>query len=94
VLCPGDAYDRSPCGTGTSAKLACLHADGALRPGETWRQESVTGSVFEASYTLDRAAQHRIVPRITGSAYITGESALVFDEDDPLRWGMLRHDAS
>jgi 4-hydroxyproline epimerase len=94
VLCPGNAYDRSPCGTGTSAKLACLHADGALRPGETWRQESVTGSVFEASYTLDRAAQDRIVPRITGSAYITGESTLVFDEDDPLRWGMPRHDAS
>ena len=94
VLCPGNAYDRSPCGTGTSAKLACLHADGALRPGETWRQESVTGSVFDASFTLDAAAPGRIVPRITGSAYVTGESALVFDEDDPLRWGMAHHDAS
>ncbi len=49
VLCPGGAYDRSPCGTGTSAKLACLAADGKLRPGEVWRQESILGSVFEAS---------------------------------------------
>jgi len=94
VLCPGNAYDRSPCGTGTSAKLACLHADGALRPGDTWRQESVTGSVFEASFTLDGDAPGRIVPRITGSAYVTGESALVFDEDDPLCWGLPQQDAS
>src|SRR5262249_8009020 len=47
VLCPGKAYDRSPCGTGTSAKLACLAADGKLKPGQVWRQESIVGSVFE-----------------------------------------------
>ncbi|HEX6795845.1 MAG TPA: proline racemase family protein [Casimicrobiaceae bacterium] len=88
VLCPGDAYDRSPCGTGTSAKLACLSARGELDPGETWRQESVIGTVFEASYaTTDRG---RVLPRITGSAYVTAESTLIFDDDDPLRDGIAR----
>lgn len=88
VLCPGNAYDRSPCGTGTSAKLACLHADGRLQPGATWRQESVIGTVFEASYALDAAHPGSVLPHITGSAYITGESTLLFDEADPLRWGV------
>src|SRR5439155_13884841 len=64
VLCPGKAYDRSPCGTGTSAKLACLFADGKLKPGEIWRQESIIGSVFEASYSH---RDGRILPRITGT---------------------------
>src|SRR6185312_9362848 len=86
VLCPGDAYDRSPCGTGTSAKLACLSARGELAPGETWRQESVIGTVFEASYAS--AEQGRVLPRITGSAYVTAESTLIFDDDDPLRFGI------
>jgi 4-hydroxyproline epimerase len=86
VLCPGGAYDRSPCGTGTSAKLACLAADGRLRPGDVWRQESVTGSVFEAAYTRDGAG--RILPRITGAAHVTGEATLLLDERDPLRWGI------
>jgi 4-hydroxyproline epimerase len=86
VLCPGDAYDRSPCGTGTSAKLACLHARGELAPGETWRQESVIGTVFEATYARGEAG--RVLPRITGSAYITAESTLIFDDDDPLRFGI------
>ena len=49
VLCPGKAYDRSPCGTGTSAKLACLYADGKLKPGQVWRQESIVGSIFEGT---------------------------------------------
>ena len=88
VLCPGDAYDRSPCGTGTSAKLACLHANGELRPGETWRQESVIGTVFEASFTLDETDSTRVLPRITGSAYVTAEATLIFDEADPLCWGI------
>jgi 4-hydroxyproline epimerase len=88
VLCPGDAYDRSPCGTGTSAKLACLHADGKLRPGEVWRQESVTGSVFLGRFTIDADHPGRIVPEITGTAYITGESTLLIDERDPLAWGL------
>jgi 4-hydroxyproline epimerase len=86
VLCPGNAYDRSPCGTGTSAKLACLHARGELEPGETWRQESVIGTVFEASYAPGERG--RVLPRITGSAYVTAESTLVFDDDDPLRFGL------
>jgi 4-hydroxyproline epimerase len=90
VLCPGDAYDRSPCGTGTSAKLACLHADGTLRAGETWRQESVIGTAFEAAYALDDAGGGRVLPRITGSAYVTAEATLLFDEDDPLRFGIPR----
>src|SRR5262245_25992590 len=88
VLCPGNAYDRSPCGTGTSAKLASLHADGRLQHGATWRQESIIGTVFEASFGLDVAHPGRILPHITGSAHITGESTLIFDEADPLRWGM------
>jgi 4-hydroxyproline epimerase len=83
-------YDRSPCGTGTSAKLACLHADGTLRPGETWRQESVIGTVFEASFTVDPRDRRRVLPQISGTAYVTAESTLVFDDDDPLRWGMPR----
>lgn len=87
VLCPGGAYDRSPCGTGTSAKLACLAADGRLAPGATWRQESIVGSVFEGSYEpVD--APDRIVPRITGSAYVNGESRLVVDPADPFAWGI------
>ena len=88
VLCPGDAYDRSPCGTGTSAKLACLHADGKLAAGETWRQESVIGTVFEASFAVDERDRRRVLPRITGSAYVTAEATLVFDDADPLRWGI------
>jgi 4-hydroxyproline epimerase len=87
VLCPSGTYDRSPCGTGTSAKLACLHAEGALRPGEVWRQESITGSVFHASFTVDEEGPERILPRITGSAYITAEAELILDVRDPLRWG-------
>ncbi|HVO89547.1 MAG TPA: proline racemase family protein [Casimicrobiaceae bacterium] len=88
VLCPGDAYDRSPCGTGTSAKLACLHARGELRPGETWRQESIIGTAFEGSFAIDDTDATRVLPRITGSAYVTADATLLFDDDDPLRWGI------
>lgn len=88
VLCPGGAYDRSPCGTGTSATLACLHADGKLRPGDVWRQESVTGSVFEGRFTLDPRDPRRILPSITGTAHVTGEATLVLDDRDPLCWGI------
>jgi len=84
VLCPGGAYDRSPCGTGTSAKIACLAADGKLKPGEVWRQESILGSVFEGSYRLDGGA---VIPRITGTAYITAEAMLILDDRDPFRTG-------
>jgi 4-hydroxyproline epimerase len=85
VLCPGKSYDRSPCGTGTSAKLACLHAEGRLREGEVWVQESITGSLFEGSITL---RENLIHPHIKGSAFVTAESSLVLDERDPLRWGI------
>jgi 4-hydroxyproline epimerase len=87
VLCPGKAYDRSPCGTGTSAKLACLVADGKLKPGEVWRQESITGSVFEGSFE-PTAEPGMIVPSITGSAYITAETTLLVDDADPLKDGI------
>jgi 4-hydroxyproline epimerase len=86
VLCPGGAYDRSPCGTGTSAKLACLAADGRLAPGAVWRQESVTGSVFEGSYAP--ADDGSIRPSITGRAYVTAEATLLLDDEDPLCWGL------
>lgn len=86
VLCPGGAYDRSPCGTGTSAKLACLAADGKLKPGQTWRQQSIIGSVFEASY---QALDHdRIRPTITGSAYVNAESTYLINPADPFAHGI------
>ena len=86
VLCPGGAYDRSPCGTGTSAKLACLHADGKLQPGEVWRQESIVGSLFEGSYHVD--ADGQVIPSITGSAYVNAETMLILDPSDPFCWGL------
>jgi 4-hydroxyproline epimerase len=87
VLCPGKAYDRSPCGTGTSAKLACLYADGKLQRGETWRQESITGSVFEGRIeSVDNDGA--VVPSITGSAYITAEATLIVEPGDPLKDGI------
>jgi len=89
VLCPGKAYDRSPCGTGTSAKVACLAADGVLAPGALWRQESVIGSVFEASYeTGADLPPGQVRPSIRGSAHISSESKLIFSDDDPFAWGI------
>ncbi|WP_248796344.1 4-hydroxyproline epimerase [Pseudomonas sp. MWU13-2105] len=85
VLCPGKAYDRSPCGTGTSAKLACLAADDKLQPGQIWRQASVIGSEFEGSY--ERLGE-RIVPTIRGRAFISAEASLIIEQDDPFAWGI------
>jgi 4-hydroxyproline epimerase len=85
VLCPGKAYDRSPCGTGTSAKLACLAADGELEEGALWRQESVIGSVFEARYRNDG---ERIRPSIRGQAWVNARATLLFDQTDPFVWGI------
>jgi 4-hydroxyproline epimerase len=85
VLCPGGAYDRSPCGTGTSAKIACLAAAGKLAPGEVWRQESIVGSIFAGSY---RPAASGVAPSIRGAAFITGEATLLLDPADPLCWGI------
>jgi 4-hydroxyproline epimerase len=88
VLCPGKAYDRSPCGTGTSAKLACLAADGKLAEGEEWVQESVIGSSFRGRFRwLDRDAG-TIAPTIVGRAWVTAESTFVQDEADPYCWGI------
>lgn len=85
VLCPGKAYDRSPCGTGTSAKLACLYADGKLREGQTWRQESITGSVFEGTVTV---RDGKVYPSIRGSAFVNAEADLILDSRDPLCMGI------
>ena len=85
VLCPGKAYDRSPCGTGTSAKLACLYADGKLRPGETWRQESIVGSVFEGTVSV---VNGKVYPEITGSAYVNADAELILDDRDPFCYGI------
>jgi 4-hydroxyproline epimerase len=85
VLCPGFAYDRSPCGTGTSAKLACLHADGKLREGQIWRQESIIGSVFEGTVRIENS---QVIPRITGTAYVTAEATLILDPADPFHMGI------
>jgi 4-hydroxyproline epimerase len=88
VMCPGKAYDRSPCGTGTSATLACLAADGKLAEGERWIQESVLGSTFGARYQWLDNNKREIVPTITGRAYITAESNLYIQEHDPFGWGI------
>ena len=85
VLCPGGAYDRSPCGTGTSAKLACLAADGKLQPGQVWRQASIIGSVFEASYEREG---DKIVPTLRGRAHMSAEATLLIEADDPFGWGI------
>lgn len=85
VLCPGGAYDRSPCGTGTSAKLACLAADGLLAEGQIWRQESIVGSVFEGSFHW---AGDQILPRIRGQAFVNADATLIFDSRDPFAFGI------
>ena len=86
VLCPGKAYDRSPCGTGTSAKLACLHADGKLQPGQVFRQAGILGTLFEGSI---RIVGDQVIPTITGTAYITGDAMLLLDSQDPFQFGIL-----
>ena len=86
TLCPGGEFDRSPCGTGTSAKLACLAADGRLAPDQVWRQESVVGSVFEASY--QPSPEGGVLPTITGEAFVTAETELIFNPKDPFRHGL------
>ncbi|WP_183040122.1 4-hydroxyproline epimerase [Paraburkholderia tropica] len=92
VLCPGKAYDRSPCGTGTSAKIACLAADAALAPGAVWKQESIVGSVFEASYESHESdgdlAPGYVRPSIRGTAHVSAQAQLIFADDDPFAWGI------
>jgi 4-hydroxyproline epimerase len=89
VLCPGGAYDRSPCGTGTSAKLACLAADGKLEEGASWVQESLIGSTFTGRYRWHDRGKGEIIPTITASAHVTAESALRLDPEDPFCWGIV-----
>ena len=86
VLCPGKAYDRSPCGTGTSAKVACLAADGKLAPGALWRQASIIGSQFEASYTLQDDG--KLIPTLRGRAHMSAEATLLIEDSDPFGWGI------
>ncbi len=86
VLCPGASFDRSPCGTGTSAKMACLHAEGELSAEHVWRQEGILGTVFEGS--IEDCSDGRVRPTIRGKAWITGESKLLFTADDPFRDGI------
>ena len=85
VLCPGKAYDRSPCGTGTSAKLACLYADGKIREGQVWKQESIVGSVFEGSISV---RDGKVYPSIKGAAFVNAEAELVLDPQDPFCMGI------
>ncbi len=85
VLCPGKAYDRSPCGTGTSAKLACLFADGKLREGEMWRQESIVGSCFDGTV---KVVNGEIRPVIRGSAFVNADTTLILNDADPFCWGI------
>jgi len=85
VLCPGKAYDRSPCGTGTSAKLACLYADGKIREGQIWKQESIVGSVFEGSVQV---RDGKVYPSIKGTAFVNAEAELVLDPSDPFCMGI------
>jgi 4-hydroxyproline epimerase len=86
VLCPGASFDRSPCGTGTSAKMACLHADGKLASGDTWIQEGILGTCFEGK--IASASNGHIHPVITGRAWITAESRLFFQNSDPFQSGI------
>jgi len=86
VLCPGASFDRSPCGTGTSAKMACLYASGALASGESWRQEGILGTVFTGTFEVGENGS--ILPSISGKAWITAESTLIFKPDDPFVAGI------
>ncbi len=85
VLCPGASFDRSPCGTGTSAKMACLYADGKLAAGEPWRQEGILGTVFTGSV---EPCGDDVIPSIAGRAWITADSTLVFEPSDPFAEGI------
>ncbi len=93
VLCPGGAYDRSPCGTGTSAKLACLAADGKLAAGAAWRQESIIGSVFTGRYArpaqaLPDVPPNAVLPEIHGRAHVTLDATVIIDPADEFAWGL------
>ncbi len=88
VLCPGGQYDRSPCGTGTSAKLACLATDDELKEHDSWVQESILGTQFVGRFQWHDQSKRSIIPTITGRAYITSEAELIFTAGDPFCWGI------
>lgn len=88
VLCPGLEYDRSPCGTGTSAKLACLAADGKLQPDQPWVQEGILGTSFVGRYQWSDKSKKRIRPVITGRAFVTADCRLKLNDQDPFCWGI------
>ena len=94
VLCPGLEYDRSPCGTGTSAKLACLAADGKLEPHQHWVQQGILGTSFTCDFTWADSSHERIKPTIRGRAFITSEARLKLTADDPFCWGIQQDHAS
>jgi 4-hydroxyproline epimerase len=85
MLCPGGEYDRSPCGTGVSAKLACLYEDGLIKEGEVWRQAGILGGVFEGRVTV---VNGELIPEITGEAFLTAKTEIIFSEGDPYRFGI------
>jgi 4-hydroxyproline epimerase len=87
VLCPGKEYDRSPCGTGTSAKLACLHADGKLKEGEEWTQAGILNSTFVGR--VEPLSDGGVIPVVTGSAFVTSEAMLILNPDDPFCEGIV-----
>ncbi|HIG83611.1 MAG TPA: hydroxyproline-2-epimerase [Verrucomicrobia bacterium] len=86
VMCPGGEYDRSPCGTGTSAKLACLHASGKLKQGQIWRQSSILGTVFEGE--VKPLEDQKVIPKVSGRAWVNGETNIIIDHSDPFRFGI------
>jgi 4-hydroxyproline epimerase len=86
MLCPGRAYDRSPCGTGVSAKLACLHASGKIKPGDVWRQAGILNTVFQGR--VEEQPDRKIIPHVAGRAWVNGESHYIFDPADPFRHGI------
>ena len=90
VLCPGLEYDRSPCGTGTSAKVACLAADGKLLPNQIWVQQGILGTCFRASFQWDDESKQTVIPTITGSAHVTAKAELLLQPNDPFRYGIGR----
>lgn len=87
VLCPGGAYDRSPCGTGTSAKLACLYADGKIAPGQLYRQAGILDTVFTGSVEIHDSL---LVPTIKGKAFVNADINLILDPQDPFCNGIRR----
>jgi proline racemase len=79
--------DRSPCGTGTSARMAQLHAHGKLAIGEDFVHRSVIGTEFTGRLVAE--TEHGVIPEITGRAWITGTGQYVLDPDDPFPAGFL-----